>query len=84
MKEKYYINEKTHLATEKKCVLHHSLKINKRGCPNKLRGGGGGSEKNRKINKRPLISKPVYLGPSILEMSKPVMYEFWYDFVKPK
>ena len=32
MKEKYYINEKkTHLATEKKIVLHHSLKINKRG-----------------------------------------------------
>ena len=31
MKEKYYINEKTHLATEKNFVLHHSLKFNKRG-----------------------------------------------------
>ena len=28
--------------------------------------------------------KPVYLGLSILELSKIVMYEFWYDFVKPK
>ena len=28
LKEKYYINEKTHLATEKKIVLCHSLKIN--------------------------------------------------------
>ena len=26
-KEKYYINKKTHLATEKIFVLHHSLKI---------------------------------------------------------
>ena len=37
MKEKYYINEKTHLATEKIFVLHHSLKINK-----VVMGGGGG------------------------------------------
>ena len=29
-------------------------------------------------------NKPVYLGLSILEMSKTVMYEFWYDYVKPK
>ena len=26
----------------------------------------------------------VYLGLSILDLSKPVMYEFWYDYVKPK
>ena len=40
LKEKYYINKKTHLATEKYFVLHHSLKINKKGGggPNKLRG----------------------------------------------
>ena len=31
-----------------------------------------------------LMNKPVYLGPSILEMSKTVMYEFWYDYLKPK
>ena len=30
------------------------------------------------------MMKPVYLGFSILELSKIVMYEFWYDFVKPK
>ena len=31
-----------------------------------------------------LINKPVYLGLSILELSKVLMYEFWYDYVKPK
>ena len=30
------------------------------------------------------MNKPFYLGPSILEISKIVMYEFWYDYVKPK
>ena len=31
-----------------------------------------------------LINKPVYLGLSILELVKILMYEFWYDYVKPK
>ena len=31
-----------------------------------------------------LINKPVYLGLSILDLSKTVMYGFWYDYVKPK
>ena len=31
-----------------------------------------------------LMNKPVYLGLSILELSKIVMYEFWYDYVKPR
>ena len=31
-----------------------------------------------------LVDKPVYLGLSILEVSKIVMYEFWYDYVKTK
>ena len=31
-----------------------------------------------------LVDKPVYLGLSILEVSKIVMYEFWYDYVKQK
>ena len=31
-----------------------------------------------------IISKPVYLGLSILELSKIVMYQFWCDYVKPK
>ena len=29
------------------------------------------------------MNKPVYLGFSILEISKTLMYEFWYDYVKP-
>ena len=27
---------------------------------------------------------PVYLGLSILEISKTLMYKFWYDYMKPK
>ena len=30
------------------------------------------------------MNKPVYLGLSIRESSKVLMYEFWYDYVKPK
>ena len=30
------------------------------------------------------MNKPVYLGWSILEISKTLMYEFWYDYMKPK
>ena len=30
------------------------------------------------------FNKPVYLGLSILEISKTLMYEFWYDYFKPK
>ena len=30
------------------------------------------------------MNKPVYLGLSILDLSKTVMYEFWYDYVTPK
>ena len=29
-------------------------------------------------------NKPIYLGLSILEISKLLMYEFWYDYIKPK
>ena len=31
-----------------------------------------------------LMNKPVYLGLLILELSKTLMYEFWYDYVKLK
>ena len=31
-----------------------------------------------------LMNKPVYLGLSILELIKILMYVFWYDYVKPK
>ena len=30
------------------------------------------------------MNKPVYLGLSILEISKTQIYEFWYDYMKPK
>ena len=30
------------------------------------------------------MNKPVYLGMSILEISKTLIYEFWYDYIKPK
>ena len=30
------------------------------------------------------MNKPVYLGLSILDLSKTVIYEFWYENVKPK
>ena len=31
-----------------------------------------------------VTSKHVCLGLSVLELSKILMYEFWYDYVKPK
>ena len=30
------------------------------------------------------MNKPIYLGLLILEISKILMYEFWYDYIKPK
>ena len=30
------------------------------------------------------MNKPAYLGLSILEISKTLMYEFWYDYIAPK
>ena len=34
--------------------------------------------------RRVIMNKPVYLGFSILEINKTLMYEFWYDCMKPK
>ena len=31
-----------------------------------------------------IMNKPVYLSMSILDISKILMYEFWYDYIKPK
>ena len=36
--------------------------------------------KKRKIK----INKPIYLGMSILDISKTLRYEFWSDNIKPK
>ena len=30
------------------------------------------------------MNKPIYLGLSILDISKILIYEFWYDYMKPK
>ena len=30
------------------------------------------------------LNKPIYLGLSIIDISKILMYEFWYDYMKPK
>ena len=30
------------------------------------------------------MNKPIYLGLPILEISKTLMHEFWYDYMKPK
>ena len=37
----------------------------------------------KKKNSNIFMSKTVYLDLSILEIIKIVMYEFWYDYVKP-
>ena len=36
--------------------------------------------------KRPKVkmNRPVYLGMSILDISKTLIKEFWYDYIKPK
>ena len=30
------------------------------------------------------MKKPVYIGQAVLDISKTLMYEFWYDYLKPK
>ena len=36
------------------------------------------------MKKRQLyMNKPIYLGQAILDISKTLMYEFWYDYIKP-
>ena len=34
--------------------------------------------------KRVKMTKPLYLGMSILDISKILMYKFWYDYISPK
>ena len=30
------------------------------------------------------MNKPIYLGQAVLDISKTLMFEFWYDYIKPK
>ena len=30
------------------------------------------------------MNRPIYLGMSILDISKILIYELWYDYIKPK
>ena len=36
------------------------------------------------LSARRIVNKPVYLGLSILEISRIIVYEVWYGYVKPK
>ena len=38
----------------------------------------------KKTKAKVKMNKPVYLGMSILDISKTLMYKFWYDYIKPK
>ena len=31
-----------------------------------------------------IINKPIYLGQAVLDLSKTLMFGFWYDYLKPK
>ena len=39
---------------------------------------------NTELKVKVKMNKPIYLGLSILEISKIIMYEFWYDYMKRK
>ena len=41
-------------------------------------------EKKKKKKLKVKMNKPIYLGMSVLDISKTLMYEFWYDYIKPK
>ena len=38
----------------------------------------------KKVKMKVKMKKTIYLGLSILEVSKIIMYEFWYDYLKKK
>ena len=39
---------------------------------------------NRNEKNKVKMNSPIYLGFSILKISKILMYEFWYDYMNPK
>ena len=42
------------------------------------------SVNNKNEKTKVIMNNSVYLGMSILDISKTHMYEFWYDYIKPK
>ena len=40
--------------------------------------------RNKNEKTQIFMNKPVYLGLSILELSRILIFGFWYDYVKPK
>jgi len=38
----------------------------------------------RGARRRVTLNKPIFVGFSILEISKSIMYHFYYDYLKPK
>ena len=36
------------------------------------------------INEKVKMNKPLYLGMSILDISRTLLYKFWYGYIKPK
>ena len=68
------------LVTNKKAYLRNVMKPNfKSGV---LFGGNLMGCEMGKI--KVVMNKPVYLGQAILDLSKIIMYEFHYDYMKPK
>ena len=41
------------------------------------------SNGNEKDQSKYIYIKPIYLGQSVLDLSKTFMFEFWYDYLKP-
>ena len=41
-------------------------------------------EMKKKTKTKVKMNKLIYLGMSILDISKTIMYKFWYDYFKPK
>ena len=37
----------------------------------------------RRANSKVWLNKPIQVGQAVLDMSKSVMYEYWYGIVKP-
>ena len=62
--------------TRKRLVLEHNYHSHKK-CSDHLMAI---EMKKTRIK----MNKPIYLGASILDISKTLKYEFWYDYLKPK